>query len=1129
MTTDFFHAHIHGEHSILDGFTTTSDIPGIAKERGFNSIALSDHGTLGGAMQFWEAAKEAEIKGVFAVEAYVTPDLRVKEKDSPTWHLILLAKNRVGLENLFALSKIGWTDGFYKKPRVDYVTLSQHSEGLIALSACMASEISRAMEQPEGGYRITPEAVAAGERYSSIFPGAFYIELQPGNSVALNTALSDLAGALGLPVTVTVDSHYDHCASKATEELLLVMQQTAGAKASDRDYAKLMFDEAKRETNLLSRLDVLWPNRGLSYTKHELHIMSREEVVNKMDAQGFDGNALADSTLEISERCEQVELIRKGVHYLPKLVKSLDSDEYLRALVYDGLEERGLADKQEYIDRVEEELALIKEKKFSDYFLIVWDIINEARRRNIYVGPGRGSAAGSLCCYALKITARDPIKRKLLFFRFLDPSRSDFPDIDMDFEHTRRDEMKQYMEEKYGERLGLATYTRFQAKGCVQSIARALAIPLQEVMDANKHYNTLDEYEQGTAPKLVSFRNRHPEVGVYARELEGHITATGAHAAAVVVADRPMTEIVPVETRTDPEDKKQRIPVSAWDMWDAEKAGLIKFDFLGLNTLSVIHSCIDLIKERHGVDIEWEEMEETDEDVLALLNDAHTNGVFQMESSAYRKLLKDMGVDNFNDVVASNALVRPGAFDTVAKDYIRRKRGLEQVTYPHPDAEEWLKDTFGVAIYQEQVMALSVVIGGFSWAEANKLRKIIGKKRDVAEFQPFFEKWMEGATKKISTEEAEKLWHDFEKHANYSFNLSHADSYSYMSYVTAWLKFHYPLEFMYSLLKHEDKDTTKMSYLLDAKRAGIDILGPDVNLSDADMKVDGEALRFGLSDIKGVGVTASDFLISNRPWESWEDWNNRIVPRKVNSRVVESLVAVDALRTVLDAPVNSSPEKNYMEYLNYPIDLESVAELGIEYEPIENYEEGGEEIIVCGVVKGVKRTDRYMRMELEDITGTLTCFGNNGNDLSNGELVIALVGDKSMMGYARIEGLKERIENGNLTGFEKLLLGKTFTDLKPLRRFNIGGVNDDKALVVPLSIRRITTKTGKKMAFAHITDGEHVIKLTIFPDDWTQYEYLIREYVPICVQLRWLDDGGRTLARNGVIDAYDLMEKTKDK
>lgn len=1123
------HCHTHSEYSILDGFTKVSDLPKIAKEHGQSTIGITDHGSLGGSLKFWKACKEHDVKGIFGVETYVTLDHTVKDKDSPTWHLVLLAMNEVGLKNLFALSKIGWTEGFYRKPRVDHGDLLDHNEGLIALSACMASEVCRAMELDgyDNGYEINAKAKDVLLRYKSIFGDRFYVEVQPGNSAELNQFLTYLASSINIRTVVTVDSHYDHCTSKAQEELLLIMQQLSGFKASDRSYAHNSLEEAKREPSLLARLNKLWPNRGLRFDKHELYIMERGEVSKRMIDQGLDGDDLCDRTLEIADRCEQVEF-KLGVNYLPKVVKNLDSDKYLTDLAFDGLESRGLHEKQEYIDRLVEELSIIKEKRFSDYFLIVWDLINEARNRNIYVGPGRGSAAGSLLAYCLRITNIDPIKYKLLFFRFIDASRDDFPDIDMDFQTTGRDEMKRYMEQKYGEKLSLCTYSEFKAKGLVASICKALGMQETEVRAATKHFNDLDEYESSDA--LKSFRARNPEIGTLARQLEGHVSGTGMHAAGVVVADRPLSQIVPIESRTDPEDKSKRVAVTAFDMNDAAELGLNKMDFLGLNNLDVIHDAVDLIVERHNIHVDWENLEPDDTDVLAMLNTGNTVGVFQMESTAYRNLVIAMGIDNFEDLVASNALVRPGAFNTVAKDYINRKSGKEKVTYPTPEAEEWLIDTYGLAIYQEQVMALSVVVGGFTWGKANKLRKIIGKKLSPEEFAPFYDGWIDGATKHISIKDAKKLWHDFEKHAGYSFNRSHAVSYSYISYVTAWFKFHYPLEYLYALIKNEKSAMNKMTYLLEARRMGIEILGPSINRSDQDMMVDGDSLRFGLCDIKSVGFEAAKEIISKRPWLSWDDWNERIKARKVNSRTVESLVAVDAMRGVPGAPVNSQAERNYMEYLSYPIDLEHVARLGIAYNPIDQYDEDDKGfIVVCGVTKSIKRTDRYIRLELEDVTARLTCFGAMDNDLNEGEVVVALVGEKSMIGYSRVDGLGERMENGLLYPFEKLLTHKLFDDVAELRQYGFGGLRDTKTLAVPLSIRRITTKTGKKMAFVYFTDGDAVEKVTIFSEPWKKIEKLIQSYRPVCLRLRYLDDGGRTLDADGVIDAENLLKQQRER
>lgn len=1119
----FCHCHAHSEGSILDGYTLVEHMPKVAHDNGDEAICLTDHGTLGQSLRFWKAGKEHGVKTIQGVETYVTPDLTIKDKDSPTWHLVLLAQNKTGLDNLFAMSKIGWTDGFYSKPRVDYKTLEQYSEGIIALSACMAGECPKAIAADDFG-----EASAVLHRYDSIFPGRFYVELQPGNSVNFNTHLANLADGMGLPTVVTVDSHYDLAENKSIEELLLTMQQVSGFKPKDREFAELMFDEGRKSPSLISRLAKLWPNRKLRYDKLELHLMTRDEVVSRMDKQGFDGNALADTTLEIAERCEQIEF-ETGKSYLPKLVKEQNSQEYLEELCWAGLKARGLNNKPEYIDRLNEELQTIKDKNFADYFLIVWDVVNEARNRNIYVGPGRGSATGSLISYSLKITARDPIKRKLLFFRFIDPSRPDWPDIDLDFEHTRRDEMKRYMEEKWGDKLSLCTYSEFRAKGLIASICKSLGMKETEIRACTKHFNTLDEYEVAQGTK--AFRARYPEIISYARALEGHISQTGMHAAGVVVSDKPFHEIVPIESRVDPENKKLRVTVSGFNMGDAEEVGLIKMDFLGLSNLTVIHDCVDLIKERHDIDIDWEELETDDPDVLKMLDGANAVGVFQMESTAFRNLLKDMGVSDFNDMVASNALVRPGAFDTVAKDYIRRKKGLEAVTYPHEDAEPWLCDTYGLAIYQEQVMALSVVLGGFTWAEANKLRKIIGKKRDVAEFMPFFDKWMAGAGEKIGEKEAERLWHEFEKHAGYSFNLSHADAYSYIGYVTAWLKFHYPLEYIYAMLKSEKEATNKMTYLLESRRLGIEILPPDVNYSNRDMMVDENSLRFGLSDIMNCGYASANEIIKKRPFVNWDEWNDKITIKNCNAKVVESLVAVDAFHSVENAPYNSDPERNYLAYLNYPLALEFVSELGIHYDPIETYDEDTKKEfnVYCGVVKSIKRTDRYVRLEMEDSGGTMTCFGSMTNDLSKGELVLALVGEKTMLGYARVGGLKERMESNNLHGFEKLLVGKLFDDVSELHGHGMGGVGDEKSLIVPLSVRRITTKTSKKMAFIYITDGNEVLKLTVFPRDWEKVQDRFQEFKPLCVKLRVLDDGGWTVNAQDVISAYKVLESLRDR
>lgn len=1121
------HTHLHSENSILDGYSKVAEIPKIAKENGDEAVCLTDHGTLSASLKFWKACKEYEIKGVQGVETYFTEDISVKNKDSETFHLILLAKNQQGFNNLCALSRIGWTEGFYSKPRIDYRALQSHSEGLIATSACMGGIVANRIDK--GNMQDAREALA---KYKSIFKDDLYVELQPGNSEQLNWALAELADSLKIKTIVAVDSHYDKYESRANEELLLIMQQVSGFKDADKDYARLMFDQAKGET-LMKRLNILWPNRKLRFDEHDLYIMDRAKVEQRMNNQDFDGKQLCDTTLEISEKCEQIEF-ETGRVLLPKVSPpDITSDEFLKTLVKKGLEDRGLFDNEDYRVRAKEELAILSEKGFSDYFLIVWDIIREARSRNIYVGPGRGSAAGSLVAYALKITSIDPVKNKLLFFRFIDPERADFPDIDMDFEHRRRDEMKEYMREKYGEALSLATFSEFKAKGLIRSMARAFAISLDEVDAACKHFDSLEEYEEHKASGeggdgLTRFRAKYPEILPIAKQFEGHVSGTGMHAAGLVVADRPMDQIVPIETRVDPEDKTKRVQVAAYDMRDAEEVGLIKLDFLGLINLSIFHDCVDLIKERHGIDIDWEELDTDDPAVLNSFANANTVGVFQMESGVYRQLLLDLEVDNFEDLVASNALVRPGAYQTVAKDYIRRKKGLEKIAYPHEDIEDELSYTYGCVVYQEQQMQLSVKLGGLSWGQTNKLRKVIGKKLSVEEFAPYHDPWIEGVSSKIGIDQANKLWSDLEKWAGYGFNRSHAFCYSYIGWVCMWFKHYYALEYMYSLLKNEKNDMQRMTYLLEARRLGIKLLPPDINRSEEFTAVEDDAIRFGLSDVKQVGFSACTDILKKRPFYSWDDFNERVTKRSVNAKVVDALVAVDALAPLAGAPRPADPTENYMQYLSYPIALESVANLGFEFKPLsevnEDEEDSGNFHLICGVTKDIKRTPKYVRIGIEDATGNVTVFGSMSNDLSNGEVVIALIGDKTMVGFSRVQGLKDRIDSFETTAFESFLLEESFKEVEGLRTWGIGKIGDDKALVVPLQVRSVTTKAGKKMAFCYLTDGETVVKVTIFPGPWEALQKVMFDWVPVCVKLSRLEDGGYTLWKDGAISAKQLLE-----
>jgi DNA polymerase-3 subunit alpha len=478
-------------------------------------------------------------------------------------------------------------------------------------------------------------------------------------------------------------------------------------------------------------------------------------------------------------------------------------------------------------------------------------MINWAKSQDILVGPGRGSAAGSLVCYSLGITDVDPIEYNLLFFRFINPERNDFPDIDTDFDDRRRKEVKDYLKKKFKHVASISTYTYFKEKGVVRDAARVFMVPLQDVNRAMKSVDTFEDFME--SPNTKEFRIKYPEVIWLAERLRGKIRSVGVHAAGVVVAKDDIRKYAPVESREDLQDKVSgRIPVVAYDMDTVADIGLIKLDALGLKTLSVIADSIKSIKERTGKEIILSSLTMDDANVYKTLGEGYTKGIFQAEATPYTNLLMKMGIDKFEDLVASNALVRPGAMNTVGASYVNRKNGKEAVNYTHEILRPFTENTYGVIIYQEQVMQACVYLGGMSWSEADKVRKIIGKKKDAKEFDEFKDKFIAGASKHITEKKAKSLWHDFEAHAGYSFNRSHAVAYSMLSYYTAWLKTYYPLEFIFSILKNENDNSVRTEYLIEAKRLGLKVLLPHINESDLYFSLKDDAIRFGLAEVKFI-------------------------------------------------------------------------------------------------------------------------------------------------------------------------------------------------------------------------------------------------------------------------------------
>jgi DNA polymerase-3 subunit alpha len=690
------------------------------------------------------------------------------------------------------------------------------------------------------------------------------------------------------------------------------------------------------------------------------------------------------------------------------------------------------------------------------------------------VGPGRGSSAGSLLCYSLGITDIDPIVHGLLFFRFINPERNDFPDIDTDIQDTRREEVKDYLVRQYRHVASIATFLQFKDKGVVRDIARVLNIPLPDVNKVMKLVDTWDDY--CSSPSTAEFREKYPEIEKYGEQLRGRIRGTGIHAAGVVTSKEPIFKFAPMETRTAP-GTKERIPVVAVDMTEAERIGLIKIDALGLKTLSVLQDTLAIIKDREGKDIDLLKIDMDDKNVYAMLSDGFTKGVFQCEATPYTNLLVKMGVKNFAELAASNALVRPGAMNTIGKDYIARKHGKQRITYLHEKMKSFTDETYGCVLYQEQVMLACTELGGMSMAEADKVRKIIGKKKDAREFDVFKERFVKGASKHVRPEVAEELWHDFEAHAGYSFNKSHAVAYSTLSYWTAWLKYYYPIEFMFALLKNEKDKDARTEYLIEAKRMGIPIKLPHVNDSDADFKIEGKGIRFGLSGIKFISDNIAEKYIAARPFNSYKELEEFSFGKGngVNSRALSALRLIGAA-TFPDQPRNDEEiRENLYEYLNLPEFNTSIPQHYHAFiNDVEEYEEKGA-FVIMGIVKGIKRGKGWSRVEVLDKTGAIGIFDEEQSKVEAGRTYLILASDNRIVTAIPADEIK-----GNDSGLVKIL------------NYRMLPYTDDQLMVV--SFRPRITKAGKKMASMVVADSSRDLhSVTIFPTTFAKAYMKIKE------------------------------------
>ena len=886
----FVHLHCHTQYSLLDGANKIEPLLERVKELKQPALAMTDHGNMFGAIEFYSEALRHGIKPIIGCEIYVAPTSRFERKGVDkgnreyNHHLILLAMNMEGYRNLCKLVTAGYTEGFYYKPRVDKELLKEHNRGLIALSACLQGEVASALWAGQ-----VEKAKAAAETYASIFDDRYYLEVQDNKlpqQEKVNSRLVELGRELSIPVVATNDCHYGEREDSEAHDVLLCVQ--TGKTVQDENRMRM--------------------------ATNELFVKSAEQM-----KKGFDYYPEAvERTLEIAERCN-LEL-EFGNYHFPRFdpPKAMSLDDCLDELAHKGLAERlegpqnsesriqNPESRKLYEERLNLELSVIKGMQFSGYFLIVADFINYAKDHGIPVGPGRGSAAGSLVAYALKITDLDPIRHGLLFERFLNPERRSMPDIDVDFCIRGRDQVIQYVKQKYGSDkvAQIATFGTLKAKAAIKDVGRALGFSFAEtdaiakLIPAPKQgfdYPLTDAIKM--EPRLQGLMKSDPRVQNligHALRLEGLTRHTSTHAAGVVLSNLPLVDYVPLYL-----DKDGGI-VTQFDMESVEKIGLIKFDFLGLKTLTLIHDCLKLIQASRGIEIDLNGLPLDDNQTYRLLCSGNTTGIFQLESMGIREMTVKIRPNCFEDLVAILALFRPGPLDSgMAEEYIKRKHGREKIRYLHPSLEPILKDTYGVIVYQEQVMQIARELACYSMGEADILRRAMGKK-DPEEMASQGERFIQGARKKkIDARKAGEIFDQMETFARYGFNKSHSAAYALISFQTAYLKAHYPVEFMAALMSSEMGNTDKViKNLAECREMGIEVLPPDINESRSDFTAVGNKIRFGLAAVKNVGEKAVEVILQSREREegfkSLFDFCRRVDLSAVNRRVVESLIKCGA-------------------------------------------------------------------------------------------------------------------------------------------------------------------------------------------------------------------------------------------
>ena len=878
----FTHLHVHTEYSLLDGSSKIKELTARAKELGMDSLAITDHGVMYGVIDFYRAAKEVGIKPILGCEVYVAPGSRFDRENTGGedryYHLVLLAENDQGYKNLMKIVSKGFVEGFYYKPRVDYEVLETYHEGVIALSACLAGEVQKYLAR--GMYE---EAMRSAQRYEGIFgKNNFFLELQdhglPEQKI-VNQGLLRLSRDTGIELVATNDIHYTFAEDEKAHDILLCIQ--TGKKVADED--------------------------RMRYAGGQYYCKSEEE----MQALFPYAREALENTHKVAERCN-VE-IEFGVTKLPKyeVPEGFDSWTYLNHLCREGFKTRYPKDDGTLSRRLDYELDVIRTMGYVDYFLIVWDFINYARSKDIMVGPGRGSAAGSIVSYTLGITNIDPVRYNLLFERFLNPERVSMPDIDVDFCYERRQEVIDYVVEKYGKDqvVQIVTFGTLAAKGVVRDVGRVLDLPYAMCdsiakMIPNDLGMTLDKAIAAN-PDLRKLYNEDAQVKYLidmSKRLEGLPRHTSMHAAGVVIGSRSIDEFVPLSKAADGTITTQ------FTMTTIEELGLLKMDFLGLRTLTVIQNAVHLAEKDYGISIDIDHIDFDDKRVLESIGTGRTEGVFQLESGGMKSFMKELKPENLEDIIAGISLYRPGPMDFIPR-YLKGKNDKSSITYECPQLEPILSPTYGCIVYQEQVMQIVRDLAGYTMGRSDLVRRAMSKKKTAVmekERQNFvYGNEAEGVkgciANGIDEKTANHIYDEMIDFAKYAFNKSHAAAYAVVSYQTAYLKYYYPKEFMAALMSSVMENVSKFSeYILNCRRMmNIAVLPPDINEGESGFSVSGGGIRYGLSAIKSVGKPVVDAILGERAkngkFRTMEDFINRMTQREVNRRTLENFIKSGAL------------------------------------------------------------------------------------------------------------------------------------------------------------------------------------------------------------------------------------------